>query len=167
MIKAEMAVVSATLFVTAISLALIGWRNRTKRQQKLFTEPLEALDYFGEQLCISKAFYVATTLASNHLDRITAYGLGHRGQATVFVFTEGLLIVREGERPLAIAREQLSDVFRTNVAIDKAVERDGLISIEWVQGNADLVTHIRIVDSKSAQEILSKTAKLVLKEVKN
>jgi hypothetical protein len=165
MIKTDLAIISVALFATMVSLAWLGWSRRTKGQNAQYSRPLEALEYFGEKLAEAKALYVATTTAENHLDRVSAHGLGHRGKASVFVFSEGLLIVRQGERPLAIAREQLVSVYRNQVAIDKVVESNGLISIDWLQSNQRLSTHLRIVDQSAATEISEQLQKILVKEV--
>lgn len=165
MTKTEMAIISMTIFATVISLAWLGWSRRTKAQNQLISKPLEALEYFGEKLYESKAFYVATTTRENHLERVSAHGLGHRGKAGVFVFSEGLLIVRQGERPLAIAKEQLTRVYRSQVAIDKVVEANGIITIDWLQSNQNLSTHLRIVDQTAAQKLSEQLQKILVKEV--
>ena len=122
---------------------------------------LEALEYFGELLVQAKAFYVATTFSANHLDRINAYGLGARGIAQVLVFSEGLLIVRNGERPLAIDRADLEAVEFTQVAIDKAVEPDGLVSISWMHDGQSLATQLRIVDAANRESIAKELAQII------
>ncbi len=146
MTKQIMAIISLALFLLLAGLALRGWRKRSATQSSEFSAPLEALEYFGELLEQAKAFYVATTRDSNHLDRITAYGLGARGFCQVFIFTEGVLIVRNGERPLAIDSSKITAVELTQVAIDKAVEPNGLTSIAWLHDGEKLATQLRIVD---------------------
>lgn len=147
MAKQIMAIISLSIFMLLTALALRAWRRRASDQAAEFSAPLEALEFFGEVLAQAKAFYVATTRGVHHLERINAYGLGARGFAQVLVFTEGLLIVRTGERPLAIHRTQLTAVEFTQVAIDKAVEPDGLISVSWKQDNVGLATQLRIVEA--------------------
>ena len=99
MTKNFMAVISAVLFVGLLAIVVRAWRNKAQSQASAITRPNEALEYFGELLTSTKGFYVATTFANNHLDRIAAYGLGPRGVAQVMVFTEGVLLVRTGESP--------------------------------------------------------------------
>ena len=106
-------------------LAARAWQKRKQDQTAKFEAPLEALEYFGELIAQSSGFYVATTYAENHLERISAYGLGARGVCQILVFGEGVLIVRNGERPLAIAKNALGDISANQVAIDKAVEANG------------------------------------------
>lgn len=164
--KQIMAIISLSIFVTLAGLALRAWRKRAADQAAEFSAPLEALEYFGELLAQAKAFYVATTRGANHLERINAYGLGARGICQVMIFTEGLLIVRNGERPLAIERGQLTTVEFSQVAIDKAVEPDGLVAVSWDQDAVSLATQLRIVDasdrsaiSEALQQIISSNKK--------
>ena len=159
--KQIMAIVSISLFLMLASLALRAWRKRASYQASEFSAPLEALDFFGELLAQARANYVATTRGANHLERINAYGLGARGIAQVFVFTEGLLIVRNGERPLAIDRAQLAAVEFTQVAIDKAVEPEGLVSVSWMQDGVSLATQLRIVDA-SDRKVISEALKQII-----
>lgn len=169
--KQIMAIISLTLFALLALIALRAWRKRAAEQATEFLAPLEALEFFGELLAQANAFYVATTRGANHLERINAYGLGARGLAQVLIFTEGLLVVRNGERPLAIDRAQLTEVAYTQVAIDKAVEADGLVSVSWINDGVSLATQLRIVDAidrskiyKALQQIIGiKTKREVVK----
>lgn len=122
---------------------------------------MEALEFFGEILGQSKCFYVATTYAANQLERIAAYGLGARGNGQILIFSEGVLIIRNGEVPLAIPRQAIIGVETTQVTIDKAVEPGGLISIQWIQEKTELATQLRIVDTDSRKIILSNISNLL------
>lgn len=164
MAKNLMAFISAAIFVLLVSLAVRAWKTRITNQKSQFEEPLEALEYFGSTLVAAKGFYVATTFANNVLERIAAYGLGARGNAQVLVFSEGLLIVRNGERPLAIDRFAIQAVSLGQVAIDKAVENNGLIQVNWIQSGIGLATHIRIVEPSDRQNIYSAILSITTKE---
>ena len=161
MAKQIMAIISLSICMLLAALALRAWRRRASDQAAEFSAPLEALEFFGDVLAQAKAFYVATTREVNHLERINAYGLGARGLAQVLVFSEGLLIVRNGERPLAIDRSQLTSVEFTQVAIDKAVEADGLVSVSWVQDGVSLATQLRIVDAGD-RTVISEALKQII-----
>ncbi len=159
--KQIMAIISLSIFLLLVGLALRAWRKRSIDQAAEFSAPLEALEFFGELLAQAKAFYIATTRDVNHLERINAYGLGARGLAQILVFSEGLLIVRNGERPLALDRSQLTKVEFTQVAIDKAVEPDGLVSVSWVHEGTSLATQLRIVDV-SDRTLISEALKQII-----
>jgi hypothetical protein len=150
--KNIMALVSAAVFLLLLSLAIRAWRSRI------------AIEYFGQVLVEAKAFYVATTYAVNVLERIAAYGLGARGKAQVLVFSEGVLIVRVGERSLALDRAQIVAVGYGQVAIDKAVESDGLIQITWMQDSSSLTTHLRVKEPALRDQIVSAISGIITKE---
>jgi hypothetical protein len=151
--KYFMALISLAFFIFFGFAAARAWRKRSRAQAIAIDEPLEALDFFGEVLEQSPAFYVATTYAENHLERISAYGLGARGNGQVLLFDEGVLIVRTGERPLAIEKASLLGASSTQVAIDKAVEPKGILAVQWMLGEVELATHLRIIDPKLRQKI--------------
>jgi hypothetical protein len=161
MSKQIMAIVSLSIFSVLAGLAVRAWQKRASDQAAEFSAPLEALEFFGELLAQAKAFYVATTRGANHLERINAYGLGARGIAQVMVFSEGLLIVRNGERPLAIQRDQVTAIELSQVAIDKAVEPKGLLSVSWHQDGVILATQLRIVESRDRNAIFSALNKTI------
>ncbi len=161
-----MAIISLALFLLLAGLAVRGWRKRSASQSSEFSAPLEALEYFGELLEQAKALYVATTRDSNHLERITAYGLGARGFCQVFIFTEGVLIVRNGERPLAIDSSNITAVELTQVAIDKAVEPNGLTSITWLHDGVKLATQLRIVDDVDRGKIVKTLTEKIIGDAK-
>ena len=165
MTKEVMAVYAAILFAAVVAMAITGWRRRISSQAGKFSQPLEALEYFGELIASSNGFYVATTEASNHLERIAAYGLGIRGEAQILVFHEGLLIVRKGERPLALDKAQIDSVSTNQAVIDRVVEADGLITVNWTQDTYKLSTHLRAVDSSGRAALLEAISKITTREV--
>ena len=155
MTKNTMALISVVVVLGLAGLAVRSWLRRKNQQSASFSQPLEALEFFGQQLGEASGFYVATTYAQNLLERIAAYGLGVRGKAKVLVFTEGILIVRTGEVPLAIDKSAILRVGTNQAVIDRAVEPGGLISIEWLHEQTQLATHLRIVDEKQRRAILN------------
>lgn len=165
MSKNIMAIVSAALFILLVAVAIRAWKSRVANQEASFEAPLEALEYFGASVAAAKCFYVATTFAENVLERIAAYGLGARGLAQVLVFSEGVLIVRNGEKPLAIDKAAINSVTLGQVAIDKAVESGGLVQINWTQSGVALATHLRIVDPSVRKQVLTAVSSVITKEV--
>ncbi len=165
MTKETMALYAAALFATLVTLAILGWRRRVARQSASFSQPLEALEFFGELITSVKGYYVATTEAANHLERFAAYGLGIRGEAQIMVFDEGVLIVRKGERPLALDRAQINSASTNQAVIDRVVETGGLVTINWTQDSTELSTHIRAVDSNSRGTLLEAISKISTREV--
>ncbi len=154
MTKNLMAVMALALVLILAGLAWQGWRSRRARQEANFEAPNEALEFFGQELANATGFYVATTMAADFLERINAYGLGPRGAAKIIAFTEGLLVIRQGERPLAIDKTQISSLSTTQYVIDKAVEAEGIISVSWSQGGSEFTTHLRVVNEASRLSLI-------------
>ena len=148
------------------AIAIRAWKSRAARQSSLFLSPPEKLVTKGEPMVIANAFYVATTFANNFLERIAAHGLGARGFGQIQVFGEGVLISRVGERDLAIVGDDLLSVSYSQVAIDKAVESDGLMVLSWRAGETKLATHLRIKDLSSRDRIFRTISDLVSGGVK-
>lgn len=158
-IKFVMALITVSVFGLLLGMAFKSWRSRTASQEKLFGEPLSALDPFGEVIDEFDCFYVATSMQADLLERITAYGLGMRGRARVTVFTNGLLIIRNGQQSLALEPDQILSISTSQAAIDRVVEKHGLIAIDW-QPTASvfgfsLTTILRFADSDQ-QEMFQK-----------
>lgn len=162
--KFVMAAISLVLFSTLVCLAALAWKRRSRHQESMFSPPLEALDYFGELISKSDCFYVATTFSQNHLERISAFGLGARGKAQLFLFSEGVLIVRTGERPLAIDGDAMLSVSQNQVAIDKVVEGNGLITFNWIHEGAELSTHLRVTNQQVKDSVLKAASVYGVKE---
>lgn len=160
MTKDLMAVLAVLLVLILAALAWWGWSARKARQEAIFESPTEALEFFGEELARASGSYVATSFANDFLERVNAYGLGIRGVAEILVFTEGILIVRRGERPLAIDKSQIIGVVNSQYVIDRAVEAEGIISITWTQNTTPLATHLRVVDEASRQVIIDALQKI-------
>lgn len=165
MTKTSLVIYLVVMFGLLVGLAYAAWRRKQRMQESQFSEPLEALEFFGELLTSAKIQYVATTFAGNALERINAYGLGHRGFGQLLVFTEGALIVRNGERPIALDRTQLLSVSKTQTVIDKSVEPNGLLSINWLQDNVELASHLRLVDSNSTGSVIKSFESIITREV--
>lgn len=162
-VMAGLTIIACLLFAL---VALRAWKNRAKRQSSLFEAPLEALPVKGNLLAAADSFYVATTFANSFLERIAAHGLGARGFASVEVFSQGVLVQRVGERDLAIAKEDLVSVSFSQVAIDKAVERDGLLVVIWRTGESLLATHLRVKELSARDLVFSTLSDLVPEGIK-
>ena len=161
-----MAVLTVFACLLFALLAIRAWRNRAIKQSKLFPPPLAGLPECGELLAAADSFYVATTFGDSFLERIAAHGLGARGFASIEIFAEGVLVKRVGERNLAIVARDLVSVSYSQVAIDKAVEKDGLLVMSWNAGDSLLATHIRIKDALARDQIFSTLSGLVSRGVK-
>ena len=164
--KYYVAIILGILFFFFVLTAIRAWRARAAKQEAGFTQPPMALDKPGAQLAKVKAFYVATTFADNHLERVRAYGLGIRGLAHAIVFEGGLQLIRKGERPLALNRDAIDSVSTTQVTIDRATEAKGILTIDWSQDSTKFSTHLRVVDQSDRAKLLAALETISNREAK-
>ena len=145
--------VLALLFLTAVVVFSVrAWKKRAGEQKQAFDEPGELLLGADDPLYAAEGMYVATTMAANKLDRVTAYGLGFRGNGAFLVCRDGIQIFRDGERSLAISKSHLVAIEPDQATIDRVVEKDGLLRIDWTAESSTLSTFIRIVDDRTRKE---------------
>lgn len=134
----------AMLAVIAVVFVLlaIGWRNRLKRQSDVEQlPPVPAAP--GEPITAAEGQYVATTTGGDWLDRIAVHGLGIRTNATLSVYTHGVLFDRSGAPALYIPAATLGGVRQDNGMAGKFVEKDGLLVLTWLHGSHELDTGFR------------------------
>ncbi|MDE2387305.1 MAG: hypothetical protein KGL77_06375 [Actinomycetales bacterium] len=153
--KYYVAIILGILFLAFVLAAVRAWKARANKQEADFSQPPMALANAGEQLLKVRAYYVATTFADNHLERIRAYGLGIRGLAHAMVFEGGLQLIRKGERPLAINKSAIDSISTTQVTIDRVTEAKGILTIDWAQDATKFSTHLRVVDLDDRAKLIS------------
>lgn len=149
--------IALALFTVLGVLAYWSWVSKMRKQEKAIQAP-EFIDDTG---LADNAQYVATVFADRPLDRVVAHGLAHRGKATVLVAANGVSIFRTGERSFLIPSRELSSVTTESAVIDRAVEKDGLISIRWRLGEIELETYLRFVSASERSSTLSDLKDLV------
>lgn len=125
-------VVVISLIALAITGMVIAWRKRVARDSRFqIIAPDATVSTHSAAPAEFSGLYVATTLATDPLQRVTLPGLSFRADAHVLVSTDGLSIAPRGEKPNFIPAEQIVQIHRTQVVIDKAVEKDGLTAVSW------------------------------------
>jgi hypothetical protein len=130
-------VIGAIVVFAIISLAITGmilaWRKRVARDSRfsVLFSPEASVQHMSQPAEFS-GLYVSTTLANNPLQRVTLPGLAFRADSSVLVSDDGVTIAPRGEAETFIPAQQIVQIHRTQVTIDKAVERDGLTAISWL-----------------------------------
>ena len=147
-----------SLLVGLIIWAGVTWNKRSKAQDSELVTPT----YTEFSTKGISGFYVATTFADRPLDRVSAHGLGFAGKANVEASQQGVQVSRNGEKSFLIARQSLVDLSRTSVVIDRAVEKDGLLSLRWNLGNTQLESHFRFASSEARNEVAGKVSELLV-----
>ena len=124
-------IVLALVFL-AIAGMILSWRKRVSRDARFqVVAPGSTVSDHTSAPSEFSGFYVATTLAADPLQRVTLAGLSFRADAHVLVSQDGVTIAPRGEKPTFIPATQILQIHRTQVTIDKAVEKDGLTAISW------------------------------------
>ncbi|WEG10517.1 hypothetical protein PU630_08260 [Microbacterium horticulturae] len=145
----------ALLIMIAIAVVLLGlmawgWYRRTKRD----AEPLTAVRDLPAGTSVIAGYdglYVATTRHGEPLERIAAPGLGFRSRADITIATAGIALDIPGQQRLVIPAERITAVALATVAIDRVVEKDGLVCVSWRTDPGTTVdTYLRARDASSA-----------------
>ena len=157
------AILSLTLFLALVGLAISAIRRRSAKQSSLGSlAPLDSLK--GAKVATAGAKYVSTVFSERPLDRVVALGLMHRGNATLSVLTDGLQIEREGEKSFTIVARDIVKVERASASIDRGVERSGLLAISWMLAETAVTTNLRIDASDDSQQLFDQLTKFERQE---
>ena len=125
----------ATVITVAVLLGLLGlmlrsWRGRTRRDAALpagYPLPVDT----ARELVSAAVLYVATTLRAQPLERLNIPGLGFRARARLTVTDAGVILALAGEEAVFIPASAIAVLEDATVAIDRAVETDGLLLLGW------------------------------------
>ena len=130
--------VVVALAVVVFLLMIWGWRTRVRRDAGLIA-PLEVpVDESGTPSRFD-GFYVATTVHNSPLDRLAVKHLMFRGRVRVALRSDGIALEIAGEPTIFIASDSIVGVDRATWAIDRVVERDGLVPLAWTTNSDSMV----------------------------
>ena len=135
-------VIVLVILLIALTLMVLGWRARARRQVQLDEPqfvPAETGEYIGDY----ETFYVATTMAGQPLNRVVVQGLGFRAKAFLRVSSGGVVIPIDGQRDIFIPVADIRDIRRETWTIDRVVEPDGLILLDWTLGDTRVDSYFR------------------------
>lgn len=135
-------IVLGVAFVVLVLMG-IGWWRRSRRDAGL-TAPLGSIDLPAAML-VTDGLYVATTAHDQPLNRLAVRGLVYRSRCTVAVAPEGVLIAIVGSADVLIPASAITAVDRATLAIDRVVERDGLVRLSWsIDATTIVDTYLRV-----------------------
>ena len=149
-------VFALAIIVVTLTAMFFAWRARKARAVNFIVPAIDA----GQPSLTVDVFYVATTVADNHLERVALPGLAFRGYGTLEIGDATVALFLKGGDQLVLPRSVVTGVSLTTTVIDKVVEKDGLISIRWtaatVPGDVtELATHIRLPRIGARNDVLA------------
>ncbi|MCK6080734.1 hypothetical protein KZX37_12155 [Microbacterium sp. EYE_5] len=124
------ALVMAAVAALLITAGLIAWFRRSRRDAAIAAPVGEIPDGARETLR-SEGLYVATTRHDEPLERLAIRGLAFRSRADVTVTDRGVALDLTGQPRVFLAASAIGSVGQATVAIDRVVERDGLVRLVW------------------------------------
>jgi len=141
---------AATLVIAAVTVLLIaaawlGWRSRVRRDAGLVPSH-EVPAGLGAPRAASRVLYVATTAHDEPLERLAIAGLAFRAQGTIAVHASGVLVSLDGSADVWIRASDLAAARPATVAIDKAVEKDGLLTLVWRLAGTAIDSYFRVLE---------------------
>lgn len=152
MTQVEAGSLMLALMALALGLAWWGWRRKQSKfahlgQYLVFDTPTE------QSLFDSAALYVATTLSGQPLERVAVGPLAYRAKATLSLFPSGLSVSIPGQRPFLISQESDIHAGVATWTIDRVVEPEGLVVVQWSLGPETVESYFRLVDGDSSHLI--------------
>lgn len=144
----------ALAVIVLVTLALVAvlvwaWWRRTRRDSGL-EPPVGEAPAGATTLSTHEALYVATTRHDDPLERLAIRGLGFRSRADLTVTSAGVALDLTGQPRFFLPTERIVEVAQATVAIDRVVERDGLVRISWrVDADTVVDSYIRPQDASA------------------
>lgn len=125
----------ALAVMIAVALALVGvgvwaWMRRSRRDGGI-TAPRGEVPDSASVRGVFPGLYVATTAHAEPLERLAIRGLGFRSRADLTVTDAGVALDLTGQPRVFLPTARLAGVAQATVAIDRVVEPDGLVRLEW------------------------------------
>ena len=142
---------AVTVLVTLALIAVLvwAWWRRTRRDSGL-EPPIGEAPAGATTLSTHEALYVATTRHDDPLERLAIRGLGFRSRADLTVTSAGVALDLTGQPRFFLPTERIVEVAQATVAIDRVVERDGLVRISWrVDADTVVDSYIRPQDASA------------------
>lgn len=153
---------TALLIIVVVAVALLAlgvraWLRRTRRDSGL-AAPVGEIPAGATTRAVYHGLYVATTRHDEPLERLAIRGLGFRSRVEVTVTDQGVALDLTGQPRLFLPAARIAGVGQATVAIDRVVEKDGLVRLSWHAADEGADTAGTLVDTYlRAQDASSRT----------
>ena len=161
-------IIVLVLITLSFTGMILAWRKKAQRDSRFsLSVPGSPIPDSSESETVYSCLYVATTLATDPMMRISIPGLTYRAQSNIGVSSAGISISPEGEKTSFIPASQLIQLHRAQVTIDRVVEKDGLTAVSWsafdtqIQDIVELTSFFRFQDFDSREKCESAVQKLI------
>lgn len=141
------------LALLLIALGAWGWHRRLRRDSGL-RAPVGEAPASAAVVASFDGFYVATTRHGEPLERLAIRGLAFRSRVDLVVTTEGVALDLTGQPRVFLDAHRLVEAAQATVAIDRVVERDGLVRLSWTLDAGDVVDSYFRAQGSSARAVV-------------
>lgn len=128
-------VVAGVLVVIVIFIfraMLRGWKRREYSQGPLLGALPPVPDTLSPAILPEMTgLYVGSTLGKERFERIVAKKLGHQAKAVLSRYAEGIMLKRNGVRPLWIPDESITEIRTERLVAGKLAAQNGILAIRW------------------------------------
>ncbi|GAA3902706.1 hypothetical protein [Microbacterium invictum] len=136
------------LTVVLIGLGIWAWLRRRRRDSGL-PAPFAELPEGATTTAVFAGFYVATTRHGEPLERLAVRGLAFRSRVAITVTDIGVALDLTGQPRMFLPATQIRGVAQATVAIDRVVEKDGLVRLTWPAGDQLVDSYLRPQDDSA------------------
>ncbi len=142
------------LAVLLLALGAWGWYRRTRRDGGI-PAPVGEAPAGAAVVAEYEGLYVATTRHDDALERLAIRGLAFRSRAALTVTTQGIALDLTGQPRIFLSRDRIAGAGQATVAIDRVVERDGLVRLTWTADSGDIVDSYFRPQENSARTVVA------------
>jgi len=144
-------VLAVIIAFTVAVLALLAWAWwRRSRRDSGMAAPVGEAPAGVAVRSTHDTLYVATTKHGEPLERLAIPGLAFRSRADLTITDAGVALDLTGQPRFFLPAERIVEVAQATVAIDRVVERDGLVRLAWRLDDGTVVdSYIRPRDASS------------------
>jgi len=147
----QSALVMLALMALALAGAWWGWRRR----RNSYSDWAQHFSFWDGQEELTRRFdclYVGTSEAGLPLQRVAVGPLSYRAKAELGLHPTGLVLRARGSKAIVLPAAGLR-AGRATWTIDRTVEPDGLLMVQWILGPHVVESYFRLVDTDLGQMV--------------